>query len=100
MVRGRLYPFSFASVAVKLDMTNAIAFWLGLIILGVFALDHFVLHLDLARLDLRQVEHLAGSGNRAFAANNPEIIEMSEVQILHIGPLLRIEQFPAIFCDR
>lgn len=34
-------------------MTNTIAIWLGLIIIGFFALDHFVLHLGAIEVIMR-----------------------------------------------
>lgn len=36
-------------------MTNIIATWLGLIIVGIFALDQFVFHLDLPHMVLRGI---------------------------------------------
>jgi len=36
-------------------MTNTIAIWLGLIIIIIFALDHFVFELDLPHMVLRGI---------------------------------------------
>lgn len=41
-------------------MTNTIAIWLALLIVGFFALDYFVLHLDAATIALRKVIDLIG----------------------------------------
>jgi len=48
--RGTIYlaPLSLWRIArYTPDMTNTIAIWLGCIIVGIFALDFFVLHQDL-----------------------------------------------------
>ncbi|MCO4841525.1 MAG: hypothetical protein KC439_01275 [Yoonia sp.] len=39
-------------------MTNTIAIWLGLTIIGFFALDHFVLHLNAIEIVLRGILQL------------------------------------------
>lgn len=41
-------------------MTNTLAIWLALLIVGFFALDHFVLHLDAATIVLRKIVDLIG----------------------------------------
>lgn len=39
-------------------MTNTIAIWLGLIIVGFLVLDHFVLHLDAIEVLMRSLLQL------------------------------------------
>mgnify|MGYP000432989227 CR=1 FL=1 len=41
-------------------MTNTIAIWLAILIVGFFVLDHFVLHLDAVSFVLRHLITLIG----------------------------------------
>lgn len=53
-----LAPFALSLPALDKAMTNTIAIWLGLAIIGFFALDHFVLHLDAIEIVLRGILEL------------------------------------------
>lgn len=48
-----LAPLALSKLALDKAMTNTIAIWLGLAIIGFFALDRFVLHLNGIEIVLR-----------------------------------------------